>query len=720
MTEDRALAALIVEDVEDDALLLVRVLSRGGFEVRWKRVQTAAEMTEALAAETWDVVISDYGIPGFGAIAALRVLAERSLDLPFIIVSGVIGEESAVDALRAGAHDYVSKGAWARLVPAVERELREAAGRAERRRAAEALADSERRLRGVMDRVVDAILTLDGDGRVRSANPAADRMLGGTPGDLVGQPLGDLLTEPHRRTYSGLISRWRRGGGEEFLGQTREVVARRADGGPFPIELALSDLELDGEPALIAVARDITERTRAQEQLQHLADHDGLTGLFNRRRFEQELRRQVAAIESFRGGGAVLMLDIDNFKDVNDTLGHAHGDELLRAVARLLRDRFRASDVVARLGGDEFAVLLPAVDASGAAAVADDLLEAVRARSIVLAGQAVRLTTSVGIALLDPEHLAGQEPMMAADVALYQAKEAGRDRHALFVRGQGEHAEMHARMTWSERVRVALDTGMLVPYLQPILDLETGLVSQYEVLMRMVDQDGKEVLPGVFLPTAERVGLIGEIDRYMVRAAIGLISAQAEVGRSLRLEVNLSGRSLADPELPGLIRDELAHAAVDPSSLIFEITETAAIANMDDAGRFANTLRALGCGFALDDFGAGFASFYYLKHLPLDYLKIGGDFIRQLAHSRTDQLVVRAMVTIARGLGLRTVAEWVADAQTVTLLREIGVDLAQGFHIGHPAPAATVLGPEADQPPVASSSEAGQVAPGQDESGSGR
>jgi diguanylate cyclase (GGDEF)-like protein/PAS domain S-box-containing protein len=433
--------------------------------------------------------------------------------------------------------------------------------------------------------------------------------------------------------------------------------------------------------------RDVTERERIQSRLRLLAERDGLTGLLNRRRFEEELSRHVAHASRYGTGGAVLLLDLDDFKVVNDSLGHRTGDVLISSVAELLRARLRESDVLARLGGDEFAILLPKADIERAEAVAESLLEEVRENRTVFRGRTVKVTTSIGIAVIrGRDQLSAEDLLVRADVAMYAAKGAGRNRHSVYRPPEaGGEAELKG-FSWSERIRLAFQEDRFRLFAQPVLDLRTNEVSQYELLIRMEDEDGELLPPGSFLPSAERSGLIEAIDIWVAREAIRLIASGSNNGHPLRLEVNLSGRTLGDARLLALIEHELTETAIDPGALIFEVTETAATVNLDEAREFATALTRLGCGFALDDFGAGFGSFYFLKYLPLDLLKIDGDFIVGLADNPTDQAVVRAIVELSRELGMRTVAESVADAPTLDALRDYGVDLAQGFHLGHPVP----------------------------------
>ena len=437
--------------------------------------------------------------------------------------------------------------------------------------------------------------------------------------------------------------------------------------------------------------RDVTKRERSEARLRELADHDALTGLLNRRRFAEEVSARVAGAARYGDGGAVLLLDLDNFKDINDSLGHRTGDAVLRGVAQLLRNRLRRTDVLARLGGDEFAILLPHADLEAARQVADDLLAAIRSHRAIFAGHRIRLTTSIGIAPISAEPVqSAEELLVEADVAMYAAKDGGRDRAAAYE-PRAEPARQDGSLRWSERIREALAGDGFVLYGQPIVELRTGSVAQYELLLRMRGPGGELLPPNAFLPSAERGGLVEEIDEWVTRQAIGLIHDHSADGAGLRLEVNVSGRTLASPRLPAAIEDQLRRTPINPASLILEVTETAAIVNMDEARAFATELSRLGCRFALDDFGAGFGSFYYLRHLPLQYLKIDGDFVGGLGTSETDRAVVRAMVEIARQLDMETIAESVTSDEAVRMLRDYGVDYGQGFHVGRPVPVEELL-----------------------------
>jgi diguanylate cyclase (GGDEF)-like protein len=471
-------------------------------------------------------------------------------------------------------------------------------------------------------------------------------------------------------------------------------VFRRRDGTTFPVECTSTPIIERGELlGAVVTFNDITERKRFETQLQYLADHDALTGLFSRHRFEEELTRQLTRSARYGGGGALLMLDLDNFKYVNDAFGHHAGDELIRSIAGLLSMRLRGSDLISRLGGDEFGILLSGVDASEARSVATNLLDMIRGHSSTVGDQALRITASIGVTLLDRPELSPEQLFVEADVAMYEAKDAGRDNVHFHRPGVSPRASHRTGLAWSERIKAALEQDLLVVHGQPIVDLAGGNgARRYELLIRMAGEGDELVPPGAFLPAAERFGLVRDIDSWMVRRAVDLIDEDRAAGGSVVLEVNVSGRSIDEPDFPMAIERALEEASIDPGSLVLELTETAAIANMEQARRFATRIREMGCEFALDDFGAGFGSFYYLKHLPVDYLKIDGEFVRGLPRSPIDQRMVQAMVEIARSLGLRTIAECVENAETLELLGEYGVDFAQGYHLGRPAPTAEEIG----------------------------
>ena len=681
---------LIVEDSADDAELAVRALRGAGLEPRPLRVETTEHLEQALRESTWDLVISDFSLPKMDAREALKLVRQVDPDVPFIIVSGTIGEERAVAAMRAGAQDYILKGeGLERLPPAVEREVREAANRRRRRAAEVARREAEQEVRilaSIVESSADAMISMTLEGKVLSWNQGAENAFGCSAGEMMGAGCMRVVHERRQAQMSDALARVARG--ESVAGQ--ETTGLRRDGTSIDLSVTISPIYDEGGRVIGAstVARDITDRKRVESRLAYLADHDLLTGLYNRRRFDEELTREIPLAQRSEQGGAAIVLGLDNFTLVNDTLGHHAGDELIRRVAGLLSEALDDVDIFARIGGDEFAILLREGPAE---VVARELLDAVKEEPLVGGEQPVRVTASVGIAPLGGADLSAEELLMRADVAMHEAKDGSGDSVATFEPARHRRELMGERLQMVERIRSAIDAGSFSVYSQPILDVGADVISQHELLVRMLDEDGGVISPADFLPIAERFGLIVAIDRWMVLRAIELVAEQSERGRRICVEVNLSAGSMVDADLFNEIERAIQESAIDPAQLIFEVTETTAIENLGDAKRLAERLIQLGCRFALDDFGAGFGSFYYLKHLPFDFLKIDGDFIRRLPVNPTDQSMVEAIVQVCHQLGKRTIAEFVEDQATLDLLREYGVDFAQGYHIGRPMPAAEIF-----------------------------
>ena len=559
----------------------------------------------------------------------------------------------------------------------------------EERRAVEPdLLDVQARFESAFTNAPIGIALIDMQGNWLQVNDSLCRILGHTREELKATTL-HAITHPDDVTRDELSLSDLLGG--RIPSYQVEKRYRHAFGHHRWVLLTVSLVrDQHGEPLyFMSQVQDISERKELATRQEYLIDHDFLTGLFNRRRFQEELAREVERMSRYGAEGAVLMIDLDNFKEVNDTFGHKAGDDLLRGVAGALRHRMRHTDVLARVGGDEFAMLLPETDAEQARLVGDGVVKTLGRQVAVLGEQTIHVTASVGVALFDG--LRAAEVLEYADLAMYEAKEAGRNRVAVH-RSDGEHGEQVSRRTEVDLVRRALLEDRMLLYCQPILDLKKNEVCQYELLLRLRTDAGTEPLaPSSFLYVAERFNLIQELDCWVARQAIDLIGEYSRAGRKLVLHVNLSGKSIGDPRVASHIEEAISDAGIDPGCLVFELTETTAITNIEDAKAFAHRLRLRGCRLALDDFGAGFGSFYYLKSFPFDYFKIDGDFIRGIVDNPMDQLVVEAIVGIAQGMGKQTIAEFVPDEGTRRLLEESGVDYAQGYHVGRPKPLREVL-----------------------------
>ena len=535
---------------------------------------------------------------------------------------------------------------------------------------------------------LNGIYQCDGAGAFLTANPALVRLLGYRSDDeLRSLRLPDLLVD---EKDTAVLT--------EQLDE-REVlenveVTLRSQGGPF-VEALLNARTVRGDDGRVlyceGILTDIGRLKRQEEELLHLATHDPLTGLHNRREFAAILERHLARAKRYDGRGALLWMDLDGFKEINDGLGHKVGDELLASLAHRMKSTIRESDVLARLGGDEFAILYPNVDCTQAQIAATRLLDAIRQHTAVIQGQSIRTTASMGIVLF-PEHgMQATELLMEADMAMYRAKEQGRNRFCVYSPDQGIMDAPEQRIDWLRTLREALESDGFILYAQPILDLKRDEVIRYEILLRLLDKDGGIIPPGAFLDIADQFGLSGDIDRWVLGKATKILSEAALEGKELSFAINLSPRTMTDKEFLAMVSDMPALSVIGPVRLVMEITETAAIYNIHVAKDFLRTMRNQGYEFALDDFGMGFSSFYQLKNLDIDYLKIDGSFVRNLSKDPVDKHLVMAMVHLAKSLGKRTIAEFVEDEETLEILRAIGVDCAQGFHIGRPQPLDDVL-----------------------------
>lgn len=518
------------------------------------------------------------------------------------------------------------------------------------------LVAAESRYRAIVEHANDGIWILDRAGRTRFVNRRLTEMIGLTPAEILGRAPSEIAADElpdlraERRTQ--FEARFCRPDGRDVWGMGSVSSLPEAHGG-----------------GLLLVVSDITVRKQMEERLRQAAERDPLTGLLNRARFESVLNELLADASRAVTRPALLFLDLDHFKYVNDAFGHAVGDALLREVGTTLSDIVRDGDVVGRFAGDEFLIALCDADRAASLAVAERMMGAIRSRRWQTLS---RLTASIGIALTSSERpTTAAELLIAADAALHDAKSNGRDQ-VIVCSGQGR-----AGFQWVDEIRAALEDERLVLHAQAIEPLREGGVRRYELLVRMRSRDGSLIPPGHFIPAAEQFGLMVEVDRWVVRRALRLAQG------GMPVQINLSGSSLGDREIQERVQSAITEG-LEPDLLTFEVTETAAVRNLESAREFAMGLRRLGCLLALDDFGTGFASLTYLKYLPVSQVKIDIEFVQHLTTSPEDQRLVTALVEMARPLGLETVAEGVEDQATLEILRDIGVDYVQGFGIEMP------------------------------------
>ena len=517
---------------------------------------------------------------------------------------------------------------------------------------------------------VPAVL-VDRHGLVVATNDAFARTLGYPAEQLAGLALRTLATPDDTDRLADALAA--AVSGENKRAQMRFVDAQ---GSELEAELSATALGEEAGGGALVWLQDASERRRFEGQLQHLTDHDGVTGLFNAKRFREELERELASAARYRSSAAVLAIDIDGFRYLNGALGHEAADELLARIADALRRRLRSSDIAARTGSDEFAVLLPRATLDEAHSAASGILEALRALGREeLGGRPLQLTASIGAASFTGDPPLADELLVAAESALWDAKERGGDT-VCTAAASGDGSAVARRLAWGERLRRALDSGRLRLVAQPLVALEPALPTRVELVVRVVGDDGELVPPAAFMPAAERFGLAGELDRWAIRAAVAELATRRRRGEHTTLELTLSASAVSDPELPAFVERELRAKGTDGRGLALLVPEAAAIATTDRARLLAKRLIELGVEAGLSEFGAGFGSFRALEHLPFGYVKIDRELVAGLAQSRTRQLVVRAIADLARALGRRCAAAG-ADEEAAAMLRAWGVDYVQ-------------------------------------------
>lgn len=565
-----------------------------------------------------------------------------------------------------------------------------------------ALAEERDRAEITLHSIGDAVITTDADGRVRHLNAMAERLTGWSLAEAAGRPVDEIyrvVDERDRRPLAGLLAGVLADAPPTVTPAAPVLLNRRGE--EYAIEQTVSPIraKAGGVLGAVVVFRDVTtERVLAQE-LAWQASHDPLTGLFNRHEFERRLAHLADRARTRGEHHVLLFLDLDQFKLVNDTCGHLAGDELLRQLAAVLPARLRPEDTLARLGGDEFGVLLPNSDVAAGEAVAEALRQAIAEFRFVWGDKTFTIGVSMGLVALGAGCGDLAAILSAADTACYMAKERGRNRVFVHRESDAEVRRRQGEVEWVNQITRAFEENRFHLYFQEIHPLPLGQTCRRrEILLRMVDEAGRLVPPMAFIPAAERYNLMPILDRWVVRSTFAWLAANREaLCPDAVLSINLSGQSLGDEDFGDFVLDQLRSYRIDPRHICFEITETAAIANLTRALQLMNTLRAVGCAFSLDDFGSGMSSFAYLKNLPVDSIKIDGAFVRDMLADPVDFAMVEAIARIGRVMGLATIAEYVENDEIVRHLTALGVDYAQGFGVHRPEPLSLEAAPVAAQ-----------------------
>ena len=597
------------------------------------------------------------------------------------IIDGLAGSAVVVPSEK---HDLVKPetGRMEDQLAAARRTLKE------KRRIIQLLLESESRYRDLVETSHDLIWTTDAQGRFTYLNNACVDLFGLRPRDMLGGCFFDFEARPQHVSNRRFLSALRKNG--EVKNYLTHLVSTDGTDRWVSINARVSHDDEGRIVGLRGTARNVTEQHLAALEIERLATHDGLTGLANRVSLQKVLDAALAEGEK----GSVILLDVDHFKYINDNFGHRAGDLLLIAIGGLLNDLVKNENVqVFRLGGDEFALHLPNALRGDAAQLGERTLSALRHYKFPVPGQGClsTLTASIGVATY-PFHGADVATLLAnVDIAMYQAKDNGRNRVRLHDHNPDDLRGTHKRVHWARELREVLDDNRVMLFSQPVIRLSDRTSVHQEILVRILDRNGGMVLPGQFIEVAESLGMAQEIDLRVVSKVIDVLQGPDIRGRKTRFFVNLSRTSISDPHWVRRFQSMLAAAAIDHSQLVFEITETAAMSSVDVTQEFIAQMKGMGCRFALDDFGAGFSSFYFLKRFDVDYLKIDGSFVRDLASDSASRLFVRALCDVARGLNKQVVAEWVEDQSVVDILVEMGVQYGQGFLFARPLPFPAVV-----------------------------
>lgn len=673
---------LLAEDCEADALLLNRELRCGGYDPVIQRVENTAALRAALARGGWQLIIADYATAHFNALEALDILRESGLDLPFILFAGNIGEETAAETMRAGAHDYVMKSNLARLLPAIGRELREAEGRRRRRDAEQELRNSEKLFRSIFQNAVAGMTTWSPDGRFLKVNPALCRMLGYSEEQLIGKSVFEITHPADLELTRSLFCEGQSG---TMLSHDFEKRFIRSNGETLWAHVATSWLcNEDGSAGYrVALINNITPHHQAKQKIRQMAYFDTLTGLPNRQMFGEHCQQALARARKDRSPLGVCIIDIDRFKWINDTFGYEAGDVMLKTVSRRLGECLSKNDVLARLGSDEFAVVIAGCGAQEDYSILAQKMLNRLVEPIQLGDQSLYCTACIGIALFPMDGVEVDVLLRNAAAAMHQAKQQGPKVCRFFSKGMNRMA--WERMEIESGLRQALERHQLALHYQPQVDLKTGHVVAMEALLRWESPELGRVSPMRFIPLAEETGLIQPIGDWVLETACAQAHAWHLRGYStLRMAVNISARQFKQPDFIDRLDRAMMRTGIDPARLELELTESLVMDKSDENLMTLIDIKSRGIKLAIDDFGTGYSMLSYLKHFPIDRLKIDRGFVHDIPDNADDAAITEAIIAMAHSLKIKVIAEGIETRDQLGFLQNRSCEEGQGYYFGRP------------------------------------
>lgn len=690
---------LVVEDEPDTADLIKRVLSPS-FDI-----EIAGEGDAGLSAwmqRRHDLVLLDVMLPKISGRDILIEIQSIDANQPVVIMTAHTTIDQAEELMLLGAVDFLPKPFRAEQLRkvcdiAIHRDdflvsnaqfAAQVKNLQERELAYRQLYENHHQL---LDDLQSVVMELDADFTISYLNRAWETMMGFPIADCIGQSLESFIASEDIAQFSLYKNKIRKAMQQNKTCPEIEICLSNSRHQKLWTQLKISRSSNNKQQSNLTVCLDnITERRESQEQLKYLAMHDSLTGLYNRHFFETTLAQLTADSVRNNRKHALVYLDLDHFKVINDTFGHQKGDDVLREMSRLLSKRIRGADILCRLGGDEFAILLRDIQGAEAHEFARSVQQIISEFSFQLQEQRVNLGSSIGLTLIDGSTNNAEEHLMRADIALYVAKGRGRNLIHLYDPLDSESDELRHSINMSQKVRKAITEDRMTLYFQPIFDVKNNKISYYEALVRLIETDGKIIGPNNFIPALEAAGEMHLLDRWIIKLAIQKLKEYPALNH---IAINLSAQAFKDESLVPTILENLKATGVDPKRITFELTESASLFNLHITQRVIAELHKLGCTFSVDDFGSGFSSFAYLKELPADYIKLDGSFIQNLYRDKIDQTLVKSMIQVIQALGKKAVAEYVENQAILDILKGMGIDFVQGYHIGHPLPIEQVLLP---------------------------